>query len=396
MNPSATSALQRSRWRCAPTSYASTNQPANSASTSSGLDRRKRWRTFLGENVSTPGEPRAVDPPSEHEVTVEPVTAGHEGGEAHPHVEGDPGLLGENAHRSERRQHLDDPVEGGPHRVVFPGEVAVEIAQWGAGVGLVAVGEGPAAVGAGPHRRRPGHTASTPPTTRATPAATRTAAVTRAPQRNARRPGPSSGTTATAATSTTTASDHDDGGQGHLVRGPGGQSQDEQRGPGHDRYGHRYQGGPPAGQRRVGSGRRPQQIGDAGDGGQRPGADAQRRLADVEEIGQRATEGGDEHDPDRRDQTAEPGHGGCGPRRPTLGRDAEDRTERVERGDQGESPQPRRGARARLAGGRLLVLGRLDDRDRAQQRRQRVLLVVHPRLAVLQPRPAHAIGFVEA
>src|SRR4029450_5685606 len=61
----------------------------------------------------------------------------------------------------------------------------------------------------------------------------------------------------------------------------------------------------------------------------------------------------------------------------------------VEGGDQGHQPQPRRGGGPARRAGRTAV--RLDDRDRAQQGGQGVLLVVHPGRAVAEPRAPHPV-----
>ena len=43
---------------------------------------------------------RAFEPAGQHDVAVNPVAAEAEGGEAHPDLEGDPGLLWQDLHRA--------------------------------------------------------------------------------------------------------------------------------------------------------------------------------------------------------------------------------------------------------------------------------------------------------
>ena len=86
-------------------------------------------------------------------MPVDPAAAQGEGGEAHPHLEGDAGLLGQDGDRPVALGQLDQPPEDRHHLGVPAGQVPVEV-EGPAGVRLVAVGEGPPAARAGPHRCR--------------------------------------------------------------------------------------------------------------------------------------------------------------------------------------------------------------------------------------------------
>ena len=47
-------------------------------------------------------------------MAVEPLAARHERREAHPDVQGDPGLLGQHGHRAELGDHVEHPLEAAP------------------------------------------------------------------------------------------------------------------------------------------------------------------------------------------------------------------------------------------------------------------------------------------
>ena len=87
------------------------------------------------------------------EVAVQPVAAGHEGREAHPDLQGDPRLLCQHLDRTDGADAGQHRVEGGPDLRAGPGKVPVQVAQGGAGMGLVAAGEAPPAGRARPHVR---------------------------------------------------------------------------------------------------------------------------------------------------------------------------------------------------------------------------------------------------
>src|SRR5436853_374006 len=81
----------------------------------------------------------------EDDVPVEPSPARNERGKAHPHMKGDPRVLGKYLDGSEFSHDLQYPVEGGPDVRVATEEQLVERSKGGASVGLAGRGEGPPA-----------------------------------------------------------------------------------------------------------------------------------------------------------------------------------------------------------------------------------------------------------
>src|SRR5258708_20741626 len=99
-------------------------------------------------------EPRAGDVPGTYAVTGEPSPSWHEGGEAHPGVQRDPCLLGQNLDRAERIDHGERAIERCPHGGFGPVKMPVKITERPAGVRLIPVGEGapaPTALPQGAH-----------------------------------------------------------------------------------------------------------------------------------------------------------------------------------------------------------------------------------------------------
>jgi hypothetical protein len=80
------------------------------------------------------GEPRAVDPPGQHQMPCQPPPARHKGCEAHAGVQRDPGSLRQHLDRAERLGSGPHPIEDRPHLGRRPGEVLIKIAEASAGV----------------------------------------------------------------------------------------------------------------------------------------------------------------------------------------------------------------------------------------------------------------------
>ncbi len=110
-------------------------------------------QVVAGREGLDPPEPGVLQPPGQDHVPVHPAAPQGEGGEAHPHLEGDPGLLGQDGDRAVALGQLDQAPEDGHHLGVLAGQVPVQV-EGAAGVRLVAVGERPPAARAGPHRCR--------------------------------------------------------------------------------------------------------------------------------------------------------------------------------------------------------------------------------------------------
>jgi hypothetical protein len=62
------------------------------------------------------------------------LPSGHESGEAHPGVQGDPGLLGKDLDRAERIDHGERTLKRCPHSGCRPVKVPVKITERRAGV----------------------------------------------------------------------------------------------------------------------------------------------------------------------------------------------------------------------------------------------------------------------
>lgn len=102
-----------------------------------------------------PAKSRTVQTAREHDMTIEPMPAWHERCETHPHVQGDPGSLRQDADRPERFKDGDHGVECRSNCRITALEVSVEGAQFAASMSLVSMSEGSPASRAPPHR--PGH-----------------------------------------------------------------------------------------------------------------------------------------------------------------------------------------------------------------------------------------------
>ena len=127
--------------------------------------------------------------------------------------------------------------------------------------------------------------------------------------------------------------------------------------------------------------------------GHDPGGDAERGLADIECVEQRASRGRGGAHREPADRPAGGGHADDAPRRPPGARDPERGPGRVERQHQHGGPQP---ARRRVIAGlgrasQARPFARLDDRDGSQQPGECVLLVVHAGLAIEEPRALHPL-----
>ena len=151
------------------------------------------------------------------------------------------------------------------------------------------------------------------------------------------------------------------------------------------------QGGTPPGQRGLGWGRSAEQVGGAGQQGDDARRDTEGGIADVERVEQRRGECGGRADGDGADGASEGGQLDCGPRGASGARHAERGSGRVQGQDEHDRPEPRRRRlAARVGAGRALA--RLRDRNRVDERRERVLLVVHSGLAVAEPRALDPVG----
>jgi len=97
-------------------------------------------------------EAGAVDATGENQVAVQPAGARRAGGEAHPDVQCDPGLLREHVDRTQGADDVEHAVEGGSDGRDAADEVPVQVTERGAGVDLVAGGERATTRRAGPER----------------------------------------------------------------------------------------------------------------------------------------------------------------------------------------------------------------------------------------------------
>src|SRR5215472_3826910 len=97
-------------------------------------------------------------------MPVQPVAAWHEGGKAHPRVQGDAGLLRQLLDGHEFPYRFQNPLEGVPHTRHRPGEMPLEIAERAACVDLVPVRERAPALLASPHGGHAYSLAQLPPT----------------------------------------------------------------------------------------------------------------------------------------------------------------------------------------------------------------------------------------
>jgi hypothetical protein len=95
-------------------------------------------------------EPSVLDPSGEYQMSVEPLPSWDERGEAHPGVQGDAGLLGQDLHRSKGGDDLQHSVERRTDAWIRADEVPVDVTERCAGMGLVAVGKGTTALRALP------------------------------------------------------------------------------------------------------------------------------------------------------------------------------------------------------------------------------------------------------
>src|SRR5262249_37988316 len=89
--------------------------------------------------------PRVLEPAREHDVTVEPGLPRCDLRERHPHLERDPGLLGQHAHRPDRADGRNDLAVDRPDRLRLAAEVVRERVPGPARVRLIAVREPAAA-----------------------------------------------------------------------------------------------------------------------------------------------------------------------------------------------------------------------------------------------------------
>src|SRR5690349_19742336 len=99
-----------------------------------------------------PAPARRRDLASQDEVPVEPRDLRLERGEAHPHVPGDPGPLGEHLHGTEPLDHRERRLVARSNGGLGPREVGLHVTQWRAGMRLVPCRERPPAARAGPHQ----------------------------------------------------------------------------------------------------------------------------------------------------------------------------------------------------------------------------------------------------
>jgi hypothetical protein len=79
----------------------------------------------------------------EYQVTVQPMSPGHDGRETHPHLQRDSGSLRQDGHRTDVRHDLEYPIKGRTHRRIRTHEMSIDVAKRSAGVRLVSVGERP-------------------------------------------------------------------------------------------------------------------------------------------------------------------------------------------------------------------------------------------------------------
>ena len=106
-----------------------------------------------------PAKSRMLQPAREDEVTVEPLCARRHLRERHPHLESDPRLFGQNAHRTDRPDRRYDRVEERADFRPFALEMLFEVRP-AAGMRLIAIRELAAALLAAPERRLVFHRSS--------------------------------------------------------------------------------------------------------------------------------------------------------------------------------------------------------------------------------------------
>ena len=227
-----------------------------------------------------------------------------------------------------------------------------------------------------------------PSRVRITPPATSAAASSRPAQRRPRPPEPSVGNRGHQPGQQRDAGRHRAGAHEHTLVRARAQRHHQQGGAGHhgDRDGDER--GAPAGSAGSGGGGLRNRSIDAGQRRHDPGGDAERGLADVKGLEQRAARGRGCAHREPADRPAGGGHADDFPRRPPGARDPERGPGRVERQHQHGGPQP---ARRPVVAGPGRPSRRLDDRDRSQQPGKRVLLVVHAGLAVEEPGALHPL-----
>ena len=80
-----------------------------------------------GARRSRPAGTGVLEPPGQDHVPVDPAPPQAEGGEAHPHLEGDAGLLRQDRDRAVALGQLDQPLEDGHHLGVAAGQVALQV-----------------------------------------------------------------------------------------------------------------------------------------------------------------------------------------------------------------------------------------------------------------------------
>ncbi|MEO8192747.1 MAG: hypothetical protein ABI681_02775, partial [Gemmatimonadales bacterium] len=86
---------------------------------------------------------RGFQATSQDDMPIEPALAWRDLRKRHADLEGDASLLGEDAHRADRLNHLNDPIEETANRGRFATEVVGKVIC-AARVGLIAVRELPA------------------------------------------------------------------------------------------------------------------------------------------------------------------------------------------------------------------------------------------------------------
>ena len=90
-------------------------------------------------------EARVLDPPCQHDVTVEPIRSRRDLRERHAHLESNPSLLWKDPHRSESANCCNDLIEKRSDFRALPAEVIPQAVS-PAGVRLVSVREIPSAL----------------------------------------------------------------------------------------------------------------------------------------------------------------------------------------------------------------------------------------------------------
>ena len=142
---------RRLRCRCSPTAIGLRQPGTKLRIDFAGCGQSEKVHMIPGRDRLNPAEPRMLEPPCQHQVTIQPVRAGRHLGKRHAHLESDPCFLRKNPHRAQRSNRRHHRIEEHPDLHPFALEMVLQVRP-PAGMRLIAIGKAAPALPAVPKR----------------------------------------------------------------------------------------------------------------------------------------------------------------------------------------------------------------------------------------------------